>query len=275
MVRKLVARALFGSCSLVALLSACPGSDEATPGPGSGGTGGSGALGTGGLGISGTLGGGGLGIAGAPNIDGGLAGFGAFAGAGGGGGNSGGSGTGGAPAGGTAGAGATGGGSGGVPVTCVAPMANCNPAPDCDTNLQQAPNNCLSASDLGTHCGDDVCDVIFACWPVTWKPAKAAKGRGSKWFVAGSLECSSCVAETVGLAKLRSPPGTNYDLYVYENCGQLVASSKKPAGEDDIIAVEQKDVSGIQAFLYWIEVRWVSGNTCEDWQLQVYRSGCL
>ncbi len=272
MVRKLLARALFGSCSLVALLSACSGSDEATPGAGGGGTGGSGALGTGGLGISGTLGGGGLGIAGTPNFDGGLAGFGAFAGAGG---ASGGSGTGGSPTGGTAGAGATGGGSGGMPVTCTAPMANCNSAPDCDTNLQPAPNKCLTASDLGTHCGDDVCDVFFACLPVTWKAAKGVKGRGSRWFVARSIECSTCAAETVGLARLRSPPGTNYDLYVYENCGKLVGSSKKPAGEDDVIFVEQKEVSGPQSFLYWLEVRWESGNTCEDWQLQVFRSGCL
>lgn len=270
MIRPVLARALSGTLALAAVTIACSGSEESASPPASGGTG---ALGTGGLGVSGTLGGGGLGLAGAPVFDGGLAGFGGAGGAA----DSGAAGSGGLPTGGAAGAG----GSGGVVVTCPAPTANCDANEDCETDLSKSPNSCQSAtvidgpSDLGVFCGDAVCNTYPVCGvPVSWKAAKGVKSRGSRWFWATAGECSLCSADINALALLRSPPGTNYDLFMYEACGTLVGSSTKPAGQDDQLALVQKETSGPQGFNYWVEVRWESGNTCEDWQLQIYKSGC-
>ncbi|MEZ4226186.1 MAG: hypothetical protein R3B13_34890 [Polyangiaceae bacterium] len=260
-------RKLFVGASGALLVAACGlagcSGDESADGSGA-----TGALGSGGLGVAGTLGGGGLGIAGIASFDAGFAGFGGAAGSG-------------TDAGGAAGVSGSGGaagaaGSGGAPVVCTAPAVNCDGDSTCETDLSASSNSCANAEDLGIRCSDAACDYLLGCASVVWKPNGGAQGKGSRWFWATAVECSlSCQADVVANVALKSPPGTNYDLFVYQSCGKLVASSTLGPGEIDAVAVKQEEVSGLQGFNYVVEVRWVSGGSCGDWQLQLYRSGCL
>lgn len=68
-----------------------------------------------------------------------------------------------------------------------------------------APNTCSGATNLGSVSGDTGADV------------KTASGHTSQWFTVRVTEDDSDIAgvQLWMTATLTSPPGTNYDLYVY------------------------------------------------------------
>lgn len=267
--------------------------------PEAGAVSGSGAnVGSGGLGVAGELGGGGLSLAGAPPVSLGGSG-GAVAGAGGqsgsppaggdagaagtgtggqSGAGTGGAGSGGAPAGGsggTGGVGVGGAGTGGAPpVGCEPPLANCDANPDCEVNHAQLTNACGSPTSVGSACGDTACG--FWCDWSSWSTFKAYTGTRSHWFRARALECSSCCANVQARVILDVPAAVNYDLYIYSSCSNLVASSKKAAGEAESLTVYAYDNCGATAdsFDYWVEVRWVSGSSCSPWTIYFRQSSC-
>jgi hypothetical protein len=91
-----------------------------------------------------------------------------------------------------------------------------------------APNTCMGATNLGMVSGDEGADT------------QSATGTGSKWFTVRVTEDDSSTFGTKLQMKatLTSPPGSNYDLYVYvpgsdtRECSTVSKSSTSSASTD-------------------------------------------
>jgi hypothetical protein len=135
-----------------------------------------------------------------------------------------------------------------------------------------SPNVCAGATDLGTISGDTGADV------------KTASGAGSQWFTIRVNENDSSVLPLTLLAKaeLSSPPGTNFDVFIYvaggssgQECSAVKASSTNASGLDS--ATAEWGETGIfsngsdDSRTVSVEVRWVSGtcSTAAPWTLTV------
>jgi hypothetical protein len=148
----------------------------------------------------------------------------------------------------------SGGGGGGGGPTCV------------------SPNACAGATDLGSVDADQ------------GSGTKTAAGSGSMWFTIRANEGDSSVfgAKMNLKAELTSPPGTNFDLFMYvpggssgQECSAVTASSTNASGldtahsgwgEGGTLSNGSDDSRTVT-----IEVRWVSG-TCSaanKWSLIV------
>jgi hypothetical protein len=133
-------------------------------------------------------------------------------------------------------------------------------------------NTCAGSTDLGAVSGDTGADV------------KTAQGSGSQWFTVHVTEDDSNIFGLSLLAKaeLTSPPGTNFDLFMYvggsassQSCSGPTKSSTS-TGADSTVAEFGESSGGISngksdERLVTVEVRWVSG-TClptAKWSLTV------
>lgn len=134
-----------------------------------------------------------------------------------------------------------------------------------------SPNTCVGSTDLGTISGD------------TGAGVKTAQGSGSQWFKVRVTEDDSNVFGLSLLAKaeLTSPPGTNFDVFVYvagsssaTECSAVSASGTSSAALDTAkaewgegtISNGSSDDRNVT-----VEVRWISG-TCSPtakWTLNV------
>jgi len=144
------------------------------------------------------------------------------------------------------------------------------PGPGGGTGACASPNVCTGATDLGSIRGDKGADV------------KTAQGSGSQWFKVRVTEDDSGVTgmSLAAKATLTSPPGTNFDLYVYTGGSSnvecsAVSKASTTAGTDtaSVEFGESGIVSNGSDDSRWvtIEVRWVSG-TCAPtakWTLTV------
>ena len=136
-----------------------------------------------------------------------------------------------------------------------------------------SPNACSGATDLGTISGD------------TGAGIKTAQGSGSQWFTVRVTEDDSNIFGLSLLAKaeLTSPPGTNFDLFVYvaggasgQECSSVKTSSTSTGSSDSTTAEFGESSGGISngssdSRTVTVEVRWVSG-TCAPaapWSLTV------
>lgn len=134
--------------------------------------------------------------------------------------------------------------------------------PSCDYT---SPNACTGALQLADIDGDDNSDV------------RTATGTTSKWFkvlVVDTLTPFACDPVSF-TATLDSPPGMDFDLYVYQGDASLPSCVVGPAhatGDPDTLAVDWNDGNGNDNRWYAIEVRYVSGEACgaeAQWTLQV------
>lgn len=104
------------------------------------------------------------------------------------------------------------------------------PPPDGGTGTVActAPAACGAATDLGTVSGDQTSNVL------------TADGTGSKWFRVWVTEDDNGVAgvKLRATATLTSPPGTNFDLYLYtgsssaHECSAVASQSTNGSGTD-------------------------------------------
>jgi hypothetical protein len=133
-----------------------------------------------------------------------------------------------------------------------------------------SPNACTGATDLGSLSGD------------TGTGARTAQGSGSQWFKVRFTEDDSGLAGVNMLAtmELKSPAGTNFDLYVYVpgnttavECSAVTKSATSSG--TDIVSVDWGEgiipngASDDRNVI--VEVRWKSG-TCAPtakWTLTV------
>lgn len=134
-----------------------------------------------------------------------------------------------------------------------------------------ATNTCMGATDLGMVSGDTGADV------------KTSQGTGSKWFTVRVTEDDSSAfgAKLWMKATLTSPPGANYDLYVYvpgsdtRECSAVTKSSTVSSttdtagvefGEGGTFSNGSSDDRTVT-----VEVRHVSGpcSASDQWTLTV------
>lgn len=131
-----------------------------------------------------------------------------------------------------------------------------------------------TAVDLGSYCGDNACG--FLCPGTSYRTVGTARtGLTSTWFRARAVECSYCPGATI-LARvtLVSPPGVDYNLFVYRACGTPVGSATAGAGMQDRVEVRESDSElSSDTFDYYIEVRHVSGASCTPWRLTLEARG--
>lgn len=133
-----------------------------------------------------------------------------------------------------------------------------------------SPNTCAASTDLGSISGD------------TGSGSKTAQGSGSQWFKIRLTEDDSSIdgLTLATKAELVSPPGTNFDLYMYLAGGgsgvecSAVTKSSTTTGADSasfewgegLFSNGSSDARNVT-----VEVRWVSG-TCSPtakWTLTV------
>ncbi len=159
---------------------------------------------------------------------------------------------------------------------CPTGKSNCDGAPEngCEVDHAAAANACGTASDLGAHGGDGSCG--FICGSTSWTEFASTTGRTSRWIKGRAKECSSCCTDVQARVTLLSPPDANYDLYVYSSCGNLIGSQTAGAGQSEALAVYVSDdcLNGDSSFDYWVEVRYQSGASCDEWSLTLEGRGC-
>jgi hypothetical protein len=160
------------------------------------------------------------------------------------------------------------------------PDAGTDPGPDPDTSdaggggggvACTSPNNCSGANNLGNIRGDKGAD------------SKTAQGHTSQWFTVRVTEDDHSVdgSKLKVKATLTSPPGTNFDLYVYVPSGDTLACAGVTAQSVLTTATDSASASFGEGGLFsngsdddrtvTVEVRHVSG-TCDPsqkWSLTV------
>ena len=160
--------------------------------------------------------------------------------------------------------------------SCPLGTSDCDASPGCEVDHQVVAGSCVAAVDLGTFDGDRTCG--FAC-PINgnlaWDLFSTQTAKTSAWFQATVYEDSDCAATIEHRIVLTSPPGADYDLYVYRgtNCSTLFDSSIT-SGVDEVIVWENEDSGADDSFLYRVEVRWANGASCSSWTLQFYGHNC-
>lgn len=153
---------------------------------------------------------------------------------------------------------------------CLFGYSNCdaNGENGCEVSHGTASNVCAAATDVGTADGDVNCGFICGA-NGSWTLFATQTGQNSRWYRSRVREDSNCAAAIEHRIRLVVPPGVDYDLFAYKPCGEAaIASSTGGTGIDESIVVQALDsVEADDSFDYWIEVRFVSGASCESYTL--------
>jgi hypothetical protein len=132
-----------------------------------------------------------------------------------------------------------------------------------DAGACDATTSCAASVALGTVRGDIGTDAVLA------------NGTASEWLQVTVAEGDSSIF-SAGLkftATLTSPPGVDFNLYVYQSpCGTgLYGQSTNPAGQTDAVSGGWGDVLGADdSRTVLVEVRYAGGGVCgASWTLEV------
>jgi hypothetical protein len=156
--------------------------------------------------------------------------------------------------------------------SCDLGWANCDGNNDngCDRSIGAQQNTCSTASYQGSWCGEESCG-IFCLFGGSWENAFGTSGSNSVWYRANAEQCSSWCDSTVRhRVKLTVPQGVTYKLCIWWNCSSLYGCTDV-SGSSTTMEVSKYDSD----FTYYIEVRYVSGATCGNWNLSVDWRNCL
>jgi hypothetical protein len=134
---------------------------------------------------------------------------------------------------------------------------------------QTKPNNggvsCAQAVNLGSINGS-INSGTFC--PSSCTPGPVQTGVGSTWYMIRLLENGNCTAPLRLDARLVVPSGIDYDLYVYNNCATVVASSHLDTGVTENVFVTVSDnVGSDDSVTFLIEVRYFAGYSQSGWTL--------
>ncbi|MFO0750363.1 MAG: hypothetical protein U1F43_32540 [Myxococcota bacterium] len=157
--------------------------------------------------------------------------------------------------------------------SCQVGRANCdsNDANGCEVNLAQS-SSCGAAEDLGSFNADTKCGV--ACAETSaWELDASKSGRGNAWFKVRENDFSAiCSAELRHRIKLQVPAGVDYDIVIWDQCGGTILSrTSSAAGVSESLEFGRDD-TGLgtnDSFNYWIEIRFNSGSSCQEWSLSI------
>lgn len=131
-----------------------------------------------------------------------------------------------------------------------------------------APTTCEAAEDLGKMDGDQGAATA------------QATGTSSKWFKIYLVEASWSTVSMKIKAQLTSPPGVNFDLFLYapksgskteQECKTVKIASEEPAGIDTVSSEFNDGLTSDESRFVTLEVRHVSG-TCSEhapWSLAI------
>ncbi|MBL8787002.1 MAG: hypothetical protein JNJ59_19005, partial [Deltaproteobacteria bacterium] len=163
--------------------------------------------------------------------------------------------------------------------SCSSGYANCdnNATNGCETR-NSGGASCGLAIDVGEVDADTRCGV--ACASTTaWKVVDSRTGTGEAWFKATLHDkIGICSADLSNRITLSVPSGVDYDLYLWDACaGTKLAESKGGLGQDETITYTVDDQGlGDGSKLYWIEVRFNAGGSCNEWSLTIEgrNTGC-
>jgi hypothetical protein len=152
---------------------------------------------------------------------------------------------------------------------CRAGASNCDGITEngCELSHASELNSCARPTDVGEYDGDDSCG--FACpGNGTWDQFHRVTGTSSAWFKGRVHEQSTCRRTIEHRVKLEVPDGVDYDLFVYRPCGTMIGSSVRGVGMPDQVVVRSgDDIASDDSFDYWVEVRHLSGASCDPWTL--------
>ena len=161
---------------------------------------------------------------------------------------------------------------------CRDGFADCNgrASDACEVNLKDAACDAAVAfageevaeSTCGVFCGVTTGETLF----------ESTTAFGSKWFQARAKEAPGlCNDDLTHRIELLVPPGHDYDIFVYSDCGATLMGSARTRGDDDEVFVIRVPDGSAQdrSFNYWVEVRWVEGDTCSPYTINFYgRTSC-
>ncbi len=147
---------------------------------------------------------------------------------------------------------------------CTYGHADCNglDVDGCEVDLTTVSNSCATAQRMynsgggGSIQGDDGSEHT-----------NTYTGHGERWFlVTVDEDSNSCTAVSV-LISLDVAEGTDYDLYLYSDCGTYLG--KGVAVGDDAVIVCSDDTwfGSDNGFDVYIHVTYYSANVCADWSL--------
>jgi hypothetical protein len=155
---------------------------------------------------------------------------------------------------------------GGSECHCEPDWGDCNGtfSDGCERRVGDYSNACATAADPGSVCGDDGSDL-----------AGPVSGFESKWFKVRVRECSNWDSNLSVYATLQSPPGADYDLYLYRACGgqPKASSTLGPGATDSAHEYQSDDWGNDDDFDLFVEVRFKPGSgsdLCGSWTLNVY-----
>ncbi|MEM9863358.1 MAG: putative metal-binding motif-containing protein [Myxococcota bacterium] len=168
-------------------------------------------------------------------------------------------------------------------LSCNTGFSSCdgNTGNGCELNHGSVVGSCGSTTvnNVGAYDGDRRCG--FICGGNTgWDNFATLTGRRSAWYRAILREDSSCDTDVEHRIQLDVPSGVNFDLYLYEEgrCGGApFASSTLGTGANEEIIYRKGDgglFSGDSQVPYFIEVRYVSGRSCEDFEIRFDGHDC-
>ncbi len=161
--------------------------------------------------------------------------------------------------------------------TCDPGRANCDATASngCERLLATNANTCATATVM-TRASDGAAYIVGDAGLDT---TVTYSGFTSRWF---RLTATESLPGNTGpskeclqyLTQLVSPAGMNFDLYLYFNpCGAgPSASATNGPGLTDGLYTGSCDSASDDTFDAWMEVRYVSGNLCGSWSLQVERT---
>lgn len=128
-------------------------------------------------------------------------------------------------------------------------------SPQCD---YAAVTTCDAPKNLGSVTGDDP------------NPALVATGQTSEWLEVRATEYHDFSSQSLSVhAKLESPVGMDFDVFLYQKCGTIYNAGNTP---DEKTAVWSDTLGTYDNRDVLIEVRYVSGSICgpnDLWRLSV------
>lgn len=146
--------------------------------------------------------------------------------------------------------------------TCNGVDDDCDGSVDEDFNRNDNPECSAGAHFLGTVNGDTGSDTLSdSHWNEEWDRFTITEDDNSVQYLSARIV-------------LTSPPGTDFDLYVYcANCAGSLAGSSKVGGltgHDDVVVVRAEDGWGSDdTFDVIVEVRHYNSTLCANWSLNV------
>jgi len=150
--------------------------------------------------------------------------------------------------------------------SCNLGYADCNHtfSDGCETCLDNNYGSCGEAVSLD----ENLCGDLSGCSNA--ENYKAAKGEG--WYKVYLKECNDASNKPLKIkARLIVPPDVDYDLYLYSPCGHMLDhSTNHSLGADETVTYTKTDTNNNDSQWFYLEVRYYSGSSCNNWQLQVY-----